>query len=65
MNTSTRTEKKIRWDIILFLNAFIAALISLTTVSEVAAGVAKGLFYIYLGLFLVAVIENVLQKAEA
>ena len=65
MKTAKSEAKKIRWDIILFFNTLIAALISLTTTYAFAAGVAKGLFYIFLSLFLMAVIENILQKAEA
>jgi len=65
MKANNSAVKKIKWDIILLLNALIAALISLTTASAVAAGVAKGLFYIFLSLFLMAIIENLLQKAEA
>jgi uncharacterized membrane protein YtjA (UPF0391 family) len=52
-------------DRILFFNALTAVLISLNTASAVAAGVAKGLFYIFLCLFLMAVIDNILQKVEA
>lgn len=65
MKTDKSEAKKIRWDIILFFNTLIAALISLTTTYTFAAGVAKGLFYIFLSLFLMAVIENILQRAEA
>ena len=65
MKTKIGTEKRIRWDMILFFNASIAALISLTTASAVAAGVAKGLFYIFLSLLLMAVIDNILKKVEA
>jgi len=65
MKTKNRAGKKLRWDRILFFNALIAALVSLTTASAVAAGVARGLFYIFLCLFLMAVIENILRKVEA
>ena len=65
MKANNSAVKKIKWDIILLLNALIAALISLTTASAVAAGVAKGLFYIFLCLFLMAVIDYILQKVEA
>jgi len=65
MKTNNRAGKKLRWDRILFFNALIAALVSLTTASAVAAGVARGLFYIFLCLFLMAVIENILRKVEA
>ena len=57
--------KKIRWDIILFMNTLSAALVGLTTDSAIAADVAKGLFYIFLSLFLMAVIDNILQRVEA
>jgi len=65
MKTQKCVGTKLRWDRILFCNALTAALISLTTASAVAAGVAKGLFYIFLCLFLMAVIDNILQKVEA
>jgi uncharacterized membrane protein YtjA (UPF0391 family) len=65
MKSKISAGKKLRWDRILFFNALIAALISLTTASAVAAGVAKGLFYIFLCLFLMAVIDNILQRVEA
>ena len=64
MKTS-RDAKKIRWDIILFFNTASAALVGLTTTSAMAAGVAKGLFYIFLSLFLMAVIDKLLQRVEA
>ena len=65
MQTNNRDAKKIRWDIILFFNTLSAALVSLTTTSAIAAGVAKGLFYIFLCLFLMAVIDKILQRVEA
>ena len=65
MKTNNHAGKKIRWDKILFVNALIAALLSLTTASAVAAGIAKGLFYIFLCLFLMAVIDNLLQRVDA
>ena len=65
MKTQRCIEKKLRWDRILFFNALTAVLISLTTASAVAAGVAKGLYYIFLCLFLMAVIDYILQKVEA
>ena len=65
MKTQKSIETKLRWDRILFFNALTAVLISLTTASAVAAGVAKGLFYIFLCLFLMAIIDNILQKVEA
>ena len=65
MQTNNRDVKKIRWDIILFFNTLSAALIGLTTTSAIAAGVAKGLFYIFLCLFLMAVIDKILQRVEA
>ena len=65
MKTQKSIGTKLRWDRILFFNALTAVLISLTTASAVAAGVAKGLFYIFLCLFLMAVIDNILQKVEA
>lgn len=65
MKTNHRDVKKIRWDIILFLNTLSAALVGLATTSAIAAGVAKGLFYIFLSLFLMAVIDNILQSVEA
>jgi len=65
MKTNNAAGKKIRWDKILFVNALIAALLSLTTASAVAAGIAKGLFYIFLCLFLMAVIDNLLQRVDA
>ena len=64
MQTNNRDVKKIRWDIILFFNTLSAALIGLTTTSAIAAGVAKGLFYIFLCLFLMAVIDKILQRVE-
>ena len=65
MQPNNRDVKKIRWDIILFFNTLSAALVSLTTTSAIAAGVAKGLFYIFLCLFLMAVIDKILQRVEA
>ena len=58
-------RKRLRWDIILFLNTASAALVSVTSTSAIAAGVARGLFYIFLGLFLMALIDKLLQKVEA
>lgn len=65
MKTKKCIGTKLRWDRILFFNTLTAFLISLTTASAVAAGVAKGLFYIFLCLFLMAVIDYILQKVEA
>ena len=65
MKTKKCTGTKLRWDRILFFNALTAILINLTTASAVAAGVAKSLFYIFLCLFLMAIIDNILQKVEA
>ena len=65
MKTKKCIGTKLRWDRILFFNALTAILINLTTGSAVAAGVAKGLFYIFLCLFLMAIIDNILQKVEA
>ena len=65
MKTKKCIGTKLRWDRILFFNALTAILINLTTASTVAAGVAKGLFYIFLCLFLMAIIDNILQKVEA
>ena len=65
MKTQNSIGTKLRWDRILFFNALTAILINLTTASAVAAGVAKGLFYIFLCLFLMAVIDYILQKVEA
>ena len=65
MKTKKCIGTKLRWDRILFFNALTAILFNLTTASEVAAGVAKGLFYIFLCLFLMAIIDNILQKVEA
>ena len=65
MKTKKCIGTKLRWDRILFFNALTAALIILTTVSAVAAAAAKGLFYIFLCLFLMAVVDNILQKIEA
>ena len=65
MKTKKCIGTKLRWDRILFFNALTAILINLTTASAVAAGVAKGLFYIFLCLFLMAVIDYILQKVEA
>lgn len=64
MKTDNSATTRIRWDIILFCNALIAALISLTTASELAAGIAKGLSCIFASLFLAAVIDKILQRAE-
>ena len=65
MKTKKCIGTKLRWDRILFFNALTAILINLTTASTVAAGVAKGLFYIFLCLFLMAITDNILQKVEA
>ena len=65
MKTNNGDGKKIRLDIILFCNALVAALLGLTTTSAIAAGIAKGLSCFFLSLFLVVVIENILQRIEA
>ena len=65
MKTNNGDVKKIRLDIILFCNALVAALLGLTTASAIAAGIAKGLSYFFLSLFLIVVIENILQRIEA
>lgn len=65
MKTNNGDAKKIRLDIILFCNALVAALLGLTTPSAIASGIAKGLSYFFLSLFLIAVIENILQRIEA
>ena len=65
MKTKKCIGRKLRLDRILFFNGLTAVLISLTTASAVAAGIAKGLSYIFLCLFLMAVIDNILQKVEA
>ncbi len=62
---TNRDRKRLRWDIILFLNTASAALVSVTSTSAFAAGVARGLFYTFLGLFLMALIDKLLQKVEA
>lgn len=60
-----RDVKKIRWNSILFLNTLCAALIGLVTDSAIAAGVAKGLFYIFFSLFLMAVVDSLLERVES
>ena len=55
----------LRWALIFFLVAFVAALFGFTNIAAAAAGIAKVLFFIFLVLFLVALVAGVLQRPRA
>jgi uncharacterized membrane protein YtjA (UPF0391 family) len=50
----------LRWSLIFLIVALIAALLGFTGIAEGAASIAKVLFYIFIGLFLFAVITGTL-----
>ncbi|MCP3176391.1 DUF1328 domain-containing protein [Desulfuromonas sp. KJ2020] len=52
----------LRWALIFFLVAFVSALLGFTDIAAAAAGIAKILFFIFLILFLVALVAGVFRR---
>ena len=50
----------LKWALIFFIIALIAGLIGFTGIAAAATGIAKTLFYIFLGIFLVLLILGLL-----
>jgi uncharacterized membrane protein YtjA (UPF0391 family) len=48
----------LRWAVIFFIVSLVAALFGFTGISVAAAGIAKVLFYIFIALFLIALITG-------
>lgn len=55
----------LRWALIFFIVAFVAALLGFTNVAAAAAGIAKVLFFIFLVLFLVALVAGLVKRPRA
>lgn len=53
----------LRWALIFFVVALIAALLGFTGTAVAAAGIAKILFYLFLVLFLVTMIGHLLRRS--
>jgi uncharacterized membrane protein YtjA (UPF0391 family) len=53
----------LRWALAFFVVALIAALLGFGGIAVAAAGIAKILFYVFLILFLVALLGGVLRRA--
>lgn len=53
----------LRWALIFFVVALIAALLGFTGTAIAAAGIAKILFYLFLVLFLVTMIGHLLRRS--
>lgn len=54
----------LRWAIIFFVIALVAALFGFTGIAVAAAGIAKILFFIFVVLFLAALIVGLLQRPK-
>lgn len=52
----------LRWSLMFFVVALIAALFGFTGIATAAAGIAKILFFVFLILFLVSLIAGVVQR---
>jgi uncharacterized membrane protein YtjA (UPF0391 family) len=52
----------LRWALAFFIVALVAALLGFTGVALAAAGIAKILFYIFLVLFLFAMVGHLLRR---
>jgi uncharacterized membrane protein YtjA (UPF0391 family) len=55
----------LRWAVIFFVIALIAALFGFTGIAVAAAGIAKILFFIFLILFVVALVTGLFQRPRA
>jgi uncharacterized membrane protein YtjA (UPF0391 family) len=53
----------LRWALTFFIVALVAALLGFTGIAVAAAGIAKILFYIFLILFLAALVGHLLRRA--
>jgi uncharacterized membrane protein YtjA (UPF0391 family) len=53
----------LRWALIFFVVALVAALLGFTGISLAAAGIAKILFYLFLILFLVTLMGHLLRRS--
>jgi uncharacterized membrane protein YtjA (UPF0391 family) len=53
----------LRWALVFFVVALIAALFGFTGIALAAAGVAKILFYLFLVLFLITLIGHLLRRS--
>jgi len=54
--------KMLRWAVIFFVVALIAALFGFTDIAAAAAGIAKILFFIFVVLFAVVLVLGLLQR---
>lgn len=52
----------LRWAVIFFVVALVAALFGFTNIAAAAAGIAKILFFIFLVLFVVALVAGMVQR---
>jgi len=55
----------LRWAVIFFVIALIAALFGFTGIAVAAAGIAKILFFIFLILFVAALVTGLFQRPRA
>jgi len=52
----------LRWALVFFIVALVAAVLGFSGVALAAAGIAKILFYIFLVLFLVSLVSHLLRR---
>jgi uncharacterized membrane protein YtjA (UPF0391 family) len=60
--TSGKEPKMLRWALIFFVIALVAALFGFSGIAVAAAGIAKILFFIFVVMFLVALIAGLMQR---
>jgi len=53
----------LRWAVVFFVVALIAALFGFTGIALAAAGIAKILFYLFLVLFLITLVGHLLRRS--
>jgi len=58
-----RRAYMLRWALVFFVVALVAALLGFTGISLAAAGIAKILFYLFLILFLVTLMGHLLRRS--
>jgi uncharacterized membrane protein YtjA (UPF0391 family) len=58
----TRRSNMLRWALIFFVVALLAAVLGFTGIAAAAAGVAKALFFLFVILFLVTLLGHVARR---
>jgi uncharacterized membrane protein YtjA (UPF0391 family) len=60
---SAKEETMLRWAVAFFIIALVAAIFGFGGIAVAAAGIAKILFFIFLVLFLVALLSGLVRRA--